>query len=393
MIKIEHPNLKYLSNEFSKDIKSIFQSKIEGILEVLSILDSPGFADESTVHNKVNKLISAIKVVTNKDILLNSKHPKGKGKDTYDLIYTLNHFKIKSDNRSKCRKTKLYKKLKDNVNKLSLFIQNNDLFGSQPAQLLILNDALKVELQVLTRKTYNYFFDYNNYYTSIDNGIGKALDLKGCPYCNRNYITYIPDKRKRIIGPTYDHFFSKTRYQYLTLSFYNLIPSCYICNCNLKGNVDFKLETHLHPYLGGFGKDVFFDFELSTKVDNKKKEISFSLFLTPHHTISPQKKERIFGNTTIKNSGNINVFKLQEVYQSHTDSVEEIYRKFDKTSQYYIGSISDIIDKLKTSEEELYRFYFRNYYNTIDFNKRPLAKVDRDIYDKLKMISDVTEDN
>ncbi|WP_291148196.1 hypothetical protein [Flavobacterium sp. UBA7680] len=390
MIKIEHPDLISISNKYSKNIKSLFLSKINDILEVISILESSGIADEKTVLKKVNNFTSAIKIVIGKNKLLNSKHPVGEGKNTNDLIFTLNYYKIKSDKRSKCRKTKTYNELKNKINNLATFIQDNDLFGSLPYELIDLNDELKLLLTGITKRAYNYFFNYNNYYTPINNDLGKALDLKCCPYCNRNFITYIPDKNSRIIGPTYDHFFNKARYEYLTLSFYNLIPSCYICNCNLKLDADFKLNTHLHPYLGGFGNDVFFDFELSTKSNINNKKISFSLNLKPHHEISLQKKERIFGIPTQKKSGNLNVFKLQEVYQSHGDSVEEIYRKFDKTSYYYIGSISDIINKLNTSEEEFYRFYFRNYYKPIDFNKRPLAKLDRDIYNKLKMISEQT---
>jgi hypothetical protein len=243
-------------------------------------------------------------------------------------------------------------------------------------------------LGTLTKKVYNYFFNYQNYYSIINNKIGKALNLKCCPYCNRNFITYIPDINRRIIGPSYDHFFSKARYEYLTLSFYNLIPSCYICNSNLKGNIDFKLDTHIHPYLGEFGDDVFFDFELSTKDYSGKREIGFHPKLIEKKTISPKTRKRVFGIDTEKGSGSINVFKLQDVYESHDDSVEEIYKRFDKNSRYYIGSISKIIDKLKTSEEEFYRFNFRNYYNTIDFNKRPLAKLDREIYDKMKTISE-----
>lgn len=35
----------------------------------------------------------------------------------------------------------------------------------------------------------------------------------------------------------------------MSLSFYNLIPSCTICNSSAKGDALFKFETHIHPYL------------------------------------------------------------------------------------------------------------------------------------------------
>jgi len=390
MIKIEHPILMDISKEYSENIKSLLLSKVDDVLKVISILQSSELATENTVSKKVNNFTSAIKVVVGRDKLLDSKYPNGDGKKTNDLIFTLNNFKIKFDKRSKCKRNKKYEDIVFKARILWKFINNNDIIGSKPKDLLILNERLKTEIGILPKKVYNYFFDYNNYYNQIDIGIGKALDLKCCPYCNRNFITYIPDKNKRVIGPTYDHFFSKARYEYLTLSFYNLIPSCYICNCNLKLNTDFNLKYHLHPYLGEFGNDVFFDFELTTMDYNKKKEICFSPILKTSNTINSDKEKRIFGETSIKNSGSINVFKLKDIYESHSDSIEEIYEKFSKESPYYIGSISKIIKKLKTSEEELYRFYFRNYYNSTDFNKRPLSKLDRDIYDKLKFIFDST---
>ena len=49
----------------------------------------------------------------------------------------------------------------------------------------------------------------------------------------------------------------------------------------------------------------------------------------------------------IKIKGNLKVFKLNQIYESHEDSIEEIYTRFDKGSPYYIGSISEILNKKK----------------------------------------------
>ncbi|MFD2907191.1 hypothetical protein ACFSX9_00440 [Flavobacterium ardleyense] len=387
MIKIDNNALADIIIEYGKEINSKLTSKINSILDVIAILESPLLLEKKIVKGKVRAYSSALKVIKNRDKLLDSKHGKGSGKETMDLIYTLEKYKIKADKRSKCRKTMLFRDYEDISNKLLNFINNNDLIIGTPEQLLILNDQLDKEIKFTNVRIYNYFFNYKNFYDEIDLKIGHKLDLKCCPYCNRNFITHVSDKNNRVIGPTYDHFFSKSRYKYLSLSFYNLIPSCFICNSNLKGNIDFTLDTHIHPYLGGFEKDAFFDFELSTNNYNGKKEIIFSPFLVPNMNLSFKKNDRIFGDKNKKNSGSINVFKLQEVYKLHDDSVEEIYAKFDKSSPHYIGSISEIITQLKTSEEEFYRYHFRNYFDSKDFNKRPLAKLDKDIYDKFLLIS------
>lgn len=292
---------------------------------------------------------------------------------------TLIRYRIKSDKRSKCRKSKDYKAFENQVKNLNNFIDKKNLFGANPNDLITLNDQLNVVLGKTESSFYDYFFDYKKYYKIIDNKLGKPLNLKCCPYCNRNFVTYIPNEDKRFIGPTYDHFFNKERFKYITLSFYNLIPSCYICNSNLKLNKEFKIDTHINPFVEGFGADCVFDFELSTKNYTMSKEISFVPRLRIEDFVSLGQKTKI--------EGNLLAFKLNEIYENHNDSVEEIYKKFDKASPFYIGSISKILDILGTSEEEFYRFNFRNYFNEIDFNKRPLAKLDKNIYEKFKSIS------
>ena len=52
----------------------------------------------------------------------------------------------------------------------------------------------------------------------------NSLNLSVCPYCNRQYIFGTDNNRK--VGAQFDHFYSKSKYPYLALSFYNLIPVC-----------------------------------------------------------------------------------------------------------------------------------------------------------------------
>ncbi|WP_298997486.1 hypothetical protein [uncultured Tenacibaculum sp.] len=390
MIKIQPENLSNICEVYKEKIKQEVINKINILEDVIKILIGDVEFKEGDLISDIKIKTSAVKVVTGLTKMKNSKQSKGKGKEKADLNYTLFKLKTSLDKRSICRKRKRYKKVETDIRVIKIFINSNDLFGSQPESLINLDKQLKVNLKdTISTTLYNFLFDYSKYYALINKYIGEALDLKSCPYCNRNYITYIPNSnnRKRIIGPSYDHFFSKSRYQYLSLSFYNLIPSCYVCNSNLKGNINFDLKYHLHPYLEGFEEDVFFDFDLSVKEINGKKDICFKPNLKINSTISDEKKKKIFGEKEIKDSGSANVFKLNEVYQSHSDSVEEIHEKFDKNSKYYLGSVSEVINKLNSSEEEFYRFHFRNYFNRVEFNKRPLAKLDRDIYDKMKRIS------
>ena len=71
--------------------------------------------------------------------------------------------------------------------------------------------------------------------------LAKNLDIPTCPYCNRTYTkTVITKNREKIIRPEFDHWFPKNQYPLLALSFYNLIPSCHICNSNVKGETKFN---------------------------------------------------------------------------------------------------------------------------------------------------------
>ena len=388
MIKIENDDIDKIVDNYKNLLTDIFSNKFSAIEKVGSFLLSKKVITKKDVEGKFTYYTGALKLLMNLSDLHNSKHLKGKGKKTADLVYTINKLKIKTTKKSSCRKTKNIKATITKVNKLKDFMGANDLFGAGPKELLSLNDNLKTALEPVSNRFYNHFFNYQNYYGPINNGIGKALDIKTCPYCNRNYVTYIPDNTKHIIGPSYDHFYIKSKYKYISLSFYNLIPSCFVCNSNLKGVVDFNLDYHVHPYLGDFGKDVAFDFNLVTVDFLYNKKIIFEPFLVESENISVKNRNRVFGNVNVKDSGSINVFKLNDIYASHNDSVEEIYKRFEKNGTYYLGSISQFIKKLNTSEEEFYRYTFRNYFNESDFNNRPLAKLDKDIYLKMKMIAE-----
>ena len=62
----------------------------------------------------------------------------------------------------------------------------------------------------------------------------RQLGVKVCPYCNRMYTTTLFGENR--IRPDFDHFYPKSKYPYLAVSLFNLIPSCSMCN-RKKGNI------------------------------------------------------------------------------------------------------------------------------------------------------------
>lgn len=60
----------------------------------------------------------------------------------------------------------------------------------------------------------------------------RCLGLRTCPYCNANYTIVSAKGRFRA---DLEHFFPKSKYPYLSVTLYNLFPSCPTCN-KLKGD-------------------------------------------------------------------------------------------------------------------------------------------------------------
>ncbi|MBS5980760.1 MAG: hypothetical protein KIB51_13755 [Dysgonomonas mossii] len=92
-------------------------------------------------------------------------------------------------------------------------------------------------------------------YKSIRGGskfiwLANSLDLSICPYCGYEYTLFTKNPDKILLD--FDHFISKATAPYLSLSFYNLIPSCHNCNSTLKGVKEFTINSHIHPYMHDF---------------------------------------------------------------------------------------------------------------------------------------------
>jgi len=203
----------------------------------------------------------------------------------------------------------------------------------------------------------------------------KLLNLKTCPYCNRNYISMIEknvqyDKQRR---PELDHFHPKSIYPFLAVNYYNLIPSCSTCN-KLKSD-DNSLNL-LHPY------------------DKKIKNISVTYWLNDMKfynvkslkdlTFESEKSIDIEIDIPIDNK---RIFQLERLYQEHTDIIIELILKHLHYPETYINELVTF----GYSKEEIYRFVFSNYLDIKDMHKRPLSKLVRDIAEELDLLDYLIE--
>lgn len=302
---------------------------------------------------------------------------------------------------------KIYNKLSENVKKeLNTYVKENikELEGADNSFLQVMTadyEFLKKYKSVGERLPENLAKSLKEKYGSISSKERKEIiDLKDvtvCPYCNRNYIYSTfrclhcnecdidnflesdSDKKCTKCGKTIrgdgsgkikvvntaqlDHFFSKNEYPLFTLSFYNLVPSCYSCN-----HVKSTSELKYSPY------DEEFDFE----------EVKFT------YTHESMDRLKIRVNSSTEFQKNIKTLGIEELYQGHIDIVEELIQKKEIYGENYKNGLQEIFDKANVSmtKSEMNRLITGAYTTSEDYGKRPLSKMITEISEEIGLIGE-----
>ena len=229
-----------------------------------------------------------------------------------------------------------------------------------------------LELAIVTKYStiytqLNNIFDYDKYFSKKSSpystyDLASNLEINTCTYCNRLYTKTVI-KPNKITRPEFDHWFPKSVYPLLALSFYNLIPSCNICNSTVKGSSSMTLKTHLHPYID-------------------KPQFKFSYYNKTHGTYG-------FKVTSLpgsKSANTVSAFKIKEIYEMHEDEIEDLRKIRDTYSDRYLSILASQFTGLAISEDEIYRLAFGTYNDEDFFDKRPLSRMKRDILLELGII-------
>ena len=226
-----------------------------------------------------------------------------------------------------------------------------------------LDDKEKEKFKYINTSGYSNFSKKEKEYNAYD--LTKSLNISACPYCNRNY-TFTVINEKELLRPDIDHFYSKSLYPILALSFYNLIPSCIECNRTLKRTKDFNINTHLHPYLDDFNSSARFSYKYK-----QTDEIEIEL-----------KTE------DSKTKKNIKDLKLEEIYnEGYTDIVQDLIEKAEIYNESYIDELyTQYEGTLFKNREDLLRHIIGGDINDEDIDKRPLSKLIKDISEELELI-------
>ena len=200
---------------------------------------------------------------------------------------------------------------------------------------------------------------YHNFRRRFGEELIKSLELTVCPYCNRNFINSSADL---------DHFFPKSIYPLFSLSLFNLIPVCTVCNRKKQDN-----KISVSPY------------DITKSTDSI---IKFIPLLKGTTEFSPIIK--ILDNEM---QSNVDVLDLKDSYKIHSDLIAELYFKTIKYPKNYIKSLGKLTHSpisINMSPEE---FYYGNYLKESNYYKRPLSKMTKDIIDYFKKCKKNTAHN
>lgn len=202
----------------------------------------------------------------------------------------------------------------------------------------------------------------------------EIINVRVCPYCNRQYTFTL---RNDGVRPQFDHYFPKSLFAYLSVSLYNLIPSCSICNLRKQALNTYEAVNEIfYPYEDEFGLDIIFrtnpidnDFLYWTGLSNK-----FDI-----NIICRDKKQ----NYKVENINKH--LKIESLYKQHKDYVRDIIRNAIIYNDSRIDELFEQFPRLFHSKSEVLNSVFMGCFDMENWGKRPLSKLTHDIYNEFKI--------
>lgn len=214
--------------------------------------------------------------------------------------------------------------------------------------------------------------EYSRVQSTIYPKIMRKLGIKACVYCNAQYAYSIIHHSATYTNYELDHFKPKSKYPFLCTSFFNLQPCCSSCNKN-KSDDDAlfclytKREEELNPMK--FSIDIGSSARYWVTHNPEMIKIKYSC---PRDEALEQNQE--------------NVFHITDLYQGHTDIVEELLWKKKIYNSPFIDIYRRNFKQLGFTDASFKRLIIGNYSLTVEVHKRPLSKMTQDIAKDLELI-------
>lgn len=221
-------------------------------------------------------------------------------------------------------------------------------------------------INVMTYKDYK-----QRYHTWSAYDFVMGLGVKVCPYCNVNYVSPIYGMNGKARADL-DHFYAKHIYPYLSISIYNLVPACKVCNSSLKKGKEFD-ASNISVYETGLEELYRFtyypiDFDSFTGNGDIDIEIKY------------RKSER-----ARKIMHNQQALSIRDIYQYHTNVAKDYIKKSQIYDEAYIEDIYTRYSNLFSSKQEVKECLFEI---GTDVKNQSLGKFKTDIAKELGLIDE-----
>lgn len=300
------------------------------------------------------------------------------------------HFKIVSEILDKIIHENIGKGLLLEATRKFIKRYKNILVKGEPYLLLKVNQKFNTVITNQDIEKLKICFSDRGYKAQLQKKYGKEylnlLNIDTCVYCNRNYTLDV--KNLKSARAQLDHWFPKTEFPLLSLSFYNLIPSCGTCN-HIKGNGDQII------------KSKFLNNETATKIEIQEWWNSSAIAKLNHPYFHENKFRFSFNYVNFNNfnskikvkvgSKTDNTLKfnnINEIYNTHSQKeLKDLLDLRYKYSQNYLDIlINNTFKELSISKEETYRMIFGIEIKEEDSHIRPFSKFKKDIIEELLRI-------
>lgn len=363
MQRIDENKIQKALKVHSKEMKRICDLKIANIFKLIDFIEK---STDDTLEISSKNIVKPLKVFSKSFKKKCSKDSKVKN-DTFRVEEIDDEFR------------NVIYEIKVLLNHISSNMES--ILTSKPDQLLKENDRVyaipcdKKVREAIVKLIFNYdsFVNFSGYsaYSFCDN-----LGVTVCPYCNRNYVKTVKGKKvtvdksgkkeTKVVPVTraqLDHYYPKNQYPLLRVSFYNLVPSCSICN-HVKGKDD---RRHLHPYIHNvdlsFNTDAI-SYDGTAFTIKEDYEVNLDCCNDVH----------------VKNS--VDVFHINTVYSEHKEIAEDMINVINKYSEKYDESLTDL---LGVSDDE-YEDLKKRLYGVVDdsmADKIPMSIYRKSLYDTI----------
>ena len=207
---------------------------------------------------------------------------------------------------------------------------------------------------------------YSNRIAAVE--ILKKMKVTVCPYCNRQYIFTLSNGQVR---SQFDHYYPKSRYPYLALSLYNMIPSCSICNM-AKSSLDTLKQPILYPFTEEMGSEAKFEIKRRRNGNFVRmlQGVSNEFVIDLNDSNSKYKFE-------IQNQ--MEKMHLKSLYNEHKEYVMDIIKAKYVNSSGRINELLRLFPTLFDSYEDVKSLLYMTNIQKESWGDRPLSKLTYDI--------------